>query len=94
MNKQELVNAIADAAEITKAAAEKSLNALINCVTSALKENDKITIPGFGSWEVSKRAARVGRNPQTGKEIKIAAANVPRFKAGKKLKDEVNSIKN
>lgn len=93
MNKQDLITAISDAAEITKAAAEKALNAFMDSVTTALKKKDKVALPGFGSWEVSKRAARTGRNPQTGAEIKIAAANVPKFKAGKGLKDAVNSSK-
>lgn len=89
MNKTELVDAIAAKADISKNAAGKALNAFIETVTKALKKNDTVTLVGFGTFSVGKRAARKGRNPQTGAEIKIKAAKVPKFKAGKGLKDAV-----
>ena len=90
MNKTELVAAIADQAGITKKDAEKAVNAFTDVVTKALKKGEKVQLVGFGTFEVSKRAARTGRNPQTGKEMKIAASKAPKFKAGKALKDMVN----
>ncbi|MEZ5530001.1 MAG: HU family DNA-binding protein [Porticoccaceae bacterium] len=90
MNKSELVDAIADAADLSKASAGRALDAAIDAVTSALKKGDAVSLVGFGTFSVKQRAARTGRNPQTGAEIKIAAANVPSFKAGKALKDAVN----
>jgi DNA-binding protein HU-beta len=90
VTKGELVNQIASEAEIPKAAAEKALKAVTDGVTGALKNGDKVSLVGFGTFDISKRAARKGRNPQTGAEIQIKASNVPRFKAGKALKDAVN----
>ena len=89
MTKAELIAWVAKDCKCSKAAAEKSLNSITNNVTKALKKNDKITLTGFGTFSVSKRRARKGRNPQTGAEIKIAACNVPKFKAGKELKKAV-----
>ncbi|NOT13601.1 MAG: HU family DNA-binding protein [Methylococcaceae bacterium] len=90
MNKSELINAIAEHANLSKADAGRSLDALTKTVEATLKAGDSITLVGFGTFEVKARAARTGRNPQTGREIQIAAANVPSFKAGKGLKDAVN----
>ena len=89
MNKSELVEGMASASGISKAAAEKALNGMLDSITSALSKGDKVTLVGFGTFSVAKRAARTGRNPQTGKEIKIAARTVARFKAGIKLSDAV-----
>ena len=89
MNKNELIAKIADGAELTKKDAEKALNAFVDSVTGALKKGDKVTLIGFGTFEVRARAARKGRNPATGKEITIAASKVPVFKAGKALKDSI-----
>lgn len=90
MNKTELVSAVAKEAGLTKADAEKAVNSLIVVVSKGVKKGDKISIPGFVTISKGKRKARVGRNPQTGKEIKIAAKNVVKFKAGKTLTDSVN----
>ncbi len=90
MNKQELVAAIAAEAGLTKAASEKAVNAFVNAVAGSLKKGDAVQLIGFGTFKVGKRAARTGRNPQTGKEIKIAAKKVAQFKAGKALSDIVN----
>ncbi|MDH5424273.1 MAG: HU family DNA-binding protein [Gammaproteobacteria bacterium] len=90
MNKTELVESVAEAADLSKAAAGKAVDAFIGAVTGALKNGDQVTIVGFGTYLVRERAARVGRNPQTGAEIQIAAAKVPAFKPGKALKDAVN----
>ncbi|MDR5615557.1 HU family DNA-binding protein [Arsenophonus sp.] len=90
MNKTELINQIAEKADLTKKDSEKALNAFIETVTEALKARDDIQLVGFGSFQVKPRAARDGRNPQTGKVIQIAATNVPSFKAGKTLKEAVN----
>lgn len=89
MTKGEIVDAIAGAADITKVAAEKAVNAFTETVTKSLKKGDTVSLVGFGTFSVSKRKARKGRNPQTGKEINIPAAKVPKFKAGKGLKDAV-----
>ena len=89
MTKGELVGVIAEAAGITKVAAEKALNAFTTAVTKSLKKLEAVSLVGFGTFSVSKRKARKGRNPQTGKEINIPAAKVPKFKAGKGLKDAV-----
>ena len=89
MNKADLVSALAEKTGATKKAAEASLDALTETITDALKKGEKITLVGFGSFEVKKRAARKGRNPQTGKEIKIAAKKVVKFKVGKKLAEKV-----
>ena len=91
MNKTELIAAIAEQAEISKKDAEKALKALVDVVTEQLKEGEKVQLVGFGTFEVSERAAREGRNPQTGKTMKIAACKAPKFKAGKALKDAVNA---
>ena len=91
MNKTELIAAIAEQAEISKKDAEKALKAFVDVVTEQLKEGEKVQLVGFGTFEVSERAAREGRNPQTGKTMKIAACKAPKFKAGKALKDEVNA---
>jgi DNA-binding protein HU-beta len=90
MNKTELVEAIAKEADISKAAAARALDAATAAITGALKKGDSVTLIGFGTFKVSQRAARTGRNPQTGKEIKIAARKAPGFTAGKALKDAVN----
>jgi DNA-binding protein HU-beta len=89
MTKAELVEAVAKSASLTKASAEKAVGAVITTVSNALKKGERVTLVGFGSFEVASRKARTGRNPQTGKEIKIAAAKVPKFRAGKALKDAV-----
>ena len=90
MNKTELVAAMAAKTELSKKDSEKALKAFIDVVTEELKKGDKVQLVGFGTFEVAKRAAREGRNPQTGKSMKIAASKAPKFKAGKALKDEVN----
>ena len=90
MNKAELIAAIAAKTGDTKKGAEASLNAFVDVITEALREGDKVQLVGFGSFEVRKRAARKGRNPQTKEEIKIPASKAPVFKAGKALKDLVN----
>lgn len=90
MNKSDLIDAMAADAGITKAAAKAALESLTGNVTGALKKGDKVALVGWGTWSVSKRAARDGRNPQTGKTIKIAAKNVVKFKAGAGLGDAVN----
>ena len=91
MNKTELIAAIAEQAEISKKDAEKALKAFVDVVTEQLKEGETVQLGGFGTFEVSERAAREGRNPQTGKTMKIAACKAPKFKAGKALKDAVNA---
>ena len=85
MNKAQLIDAIASDAKLTKANAKKALDAFIASTSKALKKGDRVALVGFGSFAVSKRAARTGRNPQTGKEIKIAAKKVVRFKPGSEL---------
>ena len=94
MNKAELVAAIAAKTESTKKVSEAVVNAFTQVVTEALKKGDKVQLVGFGSFEVRKRAARKGRNPQTKQEIKIPASKAPVFKAGKALKNTVNNKKN
>lgn len=89
MNKSELVAAMAEKASLSKKDAEAALNAFTDAVAGALKKGDKITLVGFGTFETRARAAREGRNPQTGATIKIAASKIPAFKAGKALKDAV-----
>lgn len=91
MNKTELIAAVAESAELSKKDSEKALKAFIDVVTEELKKGDKVQLVGFGTFEVSERAAREGRNPQTGKTMKIAACKAPKFKAGKALKDAVNN---
>ncbi len=90
MNKSELCDAIAEQANLSKADAGRSLDALIKTIETTLKSGDSIALVGFGTFAVKDRAERAGRNPQTGQEITIAAAKVPSFKAGKGLKDAVN----
>ncbi|MEM6500990.1 MAG: HU family DNA-binding protein [Cyanobacteria bacterium P01_C01_bin.89] len=90
MNKTQLVDKIAQGAEITKADAGRALDAFIDAVTETLKDGNQVSLVGFGTFSVRDRAARTGRNPQTGEEIQIAAAKVPGFKPGKGLKDAVN----
>ena len=90
MNKAELVAAIAAQAELSKKDSEKALKAFIDIVTDELVKGEKVQLVGFGTFEVSTRPARTGRNPQTKKEIQIAASKAPKFKAGKALKDVVN----
>ncbi|KAA1445460.1 DNA-binding protein HU-alpha, partial [Escherichia coli] len=86
MNKTELVDAIAESTELTKAQAKAALESTLNAITESLKAGDSVQLVGFGTFKVNHRAERTGRNPQTGKEITIAAANVPAFSAGKALK--------
>jgi DNA-binding protein HU-beta len=93
MNKSELIDAIASSAKITKADAGRALDATVESIHKALKKGDRIGLVGFGSWSVAKRAARVGRNPQTGKEIKISAKKVVKFKAGAELAGSINTGK-
>ena len=90
MNKTELVAAMADAAGLSKKDAEKALKAFTDVVAEELKKDGKVQLVGFGTFEVSERAAREGRNPQTGKAMKIKASKAPKFKAGKALKDMMN----
>ena len=89
MNKTELVAAVAEQADISKKDAEKALKAFVDVVTEEMKKGEKVQLVGFGTFEVSERAAREGRNPQTGKTMKIEACKAPKFKAGKALKDAV-----
>ena len=90
MNKAELVAAMAEKAQLSKKDAEAALKAFTDVVAEELKKGEKIQLVGFGTFEVSERAARTGRNPQTGAEMKIAASKAPKFKAGKALKDSIN----
>lgn len=90
VNKSQLIDKIAEDAELSKAAAGRALDSFINTVTGALKEGEQVALVGFGTFSVRDRKARTGRNPQTGETIEIAAAKVPAFKAGKALKDAVN----
>lgn len=90
MNKQELVNAIATETGLSKKDTEATLNSFVNVVSKTLAKKDKVQLVGFGTFETRKRAARTGRNPQTGEEIKIKASTVPAFKPGKALKEKVN----
>ena len=91
MNKTELVAAVAEQADISKKDAEKVLKAFVDVVTEEMKKGEQVQLVGFGTFEVSERAAREGRNPQTGKTMKIEACKAPKFKAGKALKDAVNA---
>lgn len=91
MNKTELITAMADQAGLSKKDAEKALKAFIDVVTDELKKGGKVQLVGFGTFEVSERPAREGRNPQTGKAMKIAASKSPKFKGGKPLKDVLNA---
>lgn len=90
MNKTELIDHIAKTADLSKAASSRALDAMITAVRTTLKKNGTVTLVGFGTFSVGKRAARVGRNPRTGEAIKIKSAKVPKFKPGKALKDAVN----
>ncbi len=90
MNKSELIDHIATSADISKAAATRALDSMIGAVKTTLKKNGTVTLVGFGTFSVGKRAARTGRNPRTGEAIKIKSAKVPKFKPGKALKDAVN----
>jgi DNA-binding protein HU-beta len=90
MNKTELIEHISKSADISKAAAGRSLDAVIQAVTVSLKKGNTVAIVGFGTFAVTKRAARVGRNPRTNEAIKIKAAKVPKFRPGKGLKDAIN----
>ncbi len=91
MNKSDLIDAIASAADINKSDAGRALDAVVDSITDTLKRGDQVSLVGFGTFSVKHRAARDGRNPQTGETIKIKASNVPGFKAGKALKDAVNT---
>ena len=93
MNRKELIEALATKTGNTKAGADRNIAALIEIITATLKKGDKLALVGFGSFEVRKRAARVGRNPKTGAELKIKASKVPAFKAGAGLKAAVNGGK-
>ena len=90
MNKSELIEIVADKADLSKAAAGRALDSAVEAITKALKKNDQVTLVGFGTFSVRKRAARNGRNPRTGETIKIKASKLPVFKSGKALKDAVN----
>ncbi len=90
MNKSELVDAVASATDGTKADAQASVDAVLDAITGALKSGDKVSLTGFGTFEVRDRAARTARNPQTGETIQVKASKAPAFKAGKALKDAVN----
>jgi DNA-binding protein HU-beta len=90
MNKAELVDAVAGAANLSKADAGRAVDAIVNSVAKALKKGEQVSVVGFGTFSVKHRAARSGRNPRTGETIQIKASNVPGFKAGKALKDAVN----
>jgi|TARA_B100000161_G_C33238917_1_gene276168 DNA-binding protein HU-beta len=90
LNKQELIDNMAESADISKAAAGRALDAMIDSISGALKKGDSLTLVGFGTFSVRSRAARAGRNPKTGETIQIKASKVPAFKAGKALKEAVN----
>jgi len=90
VNKSQLIDAIAEAADLPKASAAKALEAVIDTVSNTLKGGEQVVLVGFGTFSVKERPARTGRNPQTGQPIEIAAARIPNFKAGKALKDAVN----
>jgi len=90
MNKSELIEKMAQSADMTKADAERALNSLVSTITDELANGGDVSLVGFGTFKVNERAARTGRNPQTGETIQIAAAKVPAFKAGKAIKDAVN----
>jgi DNA-binding protein HU-beta len=90
MNKSELIEAMADSADISKAAAGRALDGLLDAITASVKKDDPVSIVGFGTFLLRERAARTGRNPKTGKTIEIAASKTPAFKAGKAFKDAVN----
>ncbi|MEJ2565257.1 MAG: HU family DNA-binding protein [Gammaproteobacteria bacterium] len=89
MNKSELIDVVAASADISKVAATRAVDAMVESITGALQQSDQVTLVGFGTFSVKERAARTGRNPQTGEAIAIKAAKIPTFKAGKALKDAV-----
>lgn len=91
MNKTELISAVAEQAQISKKDAEKAVSAVVDTITNALKEGEKVQLVGFGTFEVRQREARQGKNPRTGEAISIPASKAPAFKAGKALKDTVNN---
>jgi len=93
MNRKELIDALSDKTGSTKADADRNIAALIEIITTTLKKGDNVALVGFGTFEVRKRAARIGRNPATGAELKIKASKAPAFKAGKAFKDAVNGAK-
>jgi DNA-binding protein HU-beta len=90
MNKAELVDAVADAADISKAAASRSVDTVLDAITTALKDGNSVTLVGFGTFSTRRREARTGRNPRTGEPLQIGASNLAVFKAGKALKDALN----
>jgi DNA-binding protein HU-beta len=90
MNKAQLIEAVASSANVTKTDAENCLNAALDSIKKAVKKGDDVTLVGFGTFTKTKRKARMGRNPQTGKEIKIPAMTVPKFRAGREFKEAVN----
>lgn len=90
MNKAELIDRMAASADISKASATRALDAMLDAVTESLKQSEQVALVGFGTFAVKERAARTGRNPQTGESIQIAAARIPTFKPGKALKDALN----
>jgi DNA-binding protein HU-beta len=90
LNKQDMIEQIAQAAEVSKSAAERAVDALVAAIKTSLKKGDMVTMVGFGTFYVGTRKARQGRNPRTGEALKIAAAKVPKFRAGKALKDAIN----
>jgi len=90
MNKTELIDAVAESTDLSKAAATRAIDAFVDIVTNALRKGDQVTLVGFGTFEVRERAARSGRNPRTGEEIEIKASKAPGFKAGKAFKDALN----
>jgi len=90
VNKSDIIEQIAQSAEVSKSAAERAIDALIGAVKSSLRKGDTVTLVGFGTFYVSRRAARTGRNPRTGAALSIAAAKLPKFRAGKALKDAIN----
>lgn len=90
MNKSELVDAVAESADLSKAAAGRAVDSMVGAITDSLKQGEQVTLVGFGTFLIRERAARTGRNPRTGEAIEIAAAKNPAFKAGKALKDAVN----
>ena len=89
MNKSELIDVVAASADISKVAASRAVDAMVDSITSALQKSDQVSLVGFGTFSIKERAARIGRNPKTGEAISIKAAKIPTFKAGKALKDAV-----
>ncbi len=90
MNKQDLIDSVAKTADLSKASAARAVNGALNAITASLKKKQPVSLIGFGTFKITNRAARTGRNPRTGKAIRIKAAKVPKFKPGKALKDSVN----